>query len=167
MDHSHHTHIKKPGHSIKDFYPLFVVLTVVAVLAIISVAIFSLPIMTSFMAWFFIIFGGLKISKLKHFAIAYKEYDVVAKRSNAYAHAYPFVELAFGIAYLTQFYLSITNIIVIVVMLISAYGVYLKLKEKEEIPCACLGTVFKVPMTWVTLGEDLVMAGMALAMLLT
>ncbi len=55
---------------------------------------------------------------------------------------------------------------VFVVMLVGAYGVYLKLKEHEEIPCACLGTVFKVPMTWVTLGEDLLMAGMALMSLL-
>lgn len=52
------------------------------------------------------------------------------------------------------------------VMLIGAYGVYRKLRAHEEIPCACLGTVFKVPMTWVTLGEDLLMAGMALFLIL-
>jgi len=148
-------------HTIKDFYPLIGILAVVTVLTLGSVLIFSMSIMTSFMGWFFVVFGSLKISKLKDFAIAYREYDVVAMRSKAYAHFYPFLELSFGLAYLFQFYLNVTNVVVVVVMLISAYGVYLKLKKREEIPCACLGTVFKIPMTWVTLGEDLLMAVMA------
>ena len=149
------------NHSIKDFYPLIGIFVVVSLLTFVSGLVFSLPLMTSFMGWFFVVFGSLKILKLKDFAIAYREYDVVAMKSKAYAHVYPFLELAFGLAYLFQFYLTVTNVVVIVVMLVSAYGVYLKLKKKEEIPCACLGTVFKIPMTWVTLGEDLLMAVMA------
>jgi hypothetical protein len=49
---------------------------------------------------------------------------------------------------------------------IGAIGVYIKLLKKEEIPCACLGTVFKVPMIWVTLAEDLLMVAMAVIMLI-
>jgi hypothetical protein len=50
-------------------------------------------------------------------------------------------------------------------MSISAYGVWKVLKVKGEIQCACLGTVFKVPMTKVTLFENLFMAAMALYMI--
>ena len=93
-------------------------------------------------------------------------YDVLAKRSKVYAYLYPFIELGFGLSYLFMWQVEAISVAVVVIMLIGAYGVYLKLKEHEEIPCACLGTVFKVPMTWVTLGEDLLMAGMALMILL-
>jgi hypothetical protein len=50
-------------------------------------------------------------------------------------------------------------------MLISALGVANELRKKQTIMCACLGTVFKIPMTYVTLFEDLLMASMALYML--
>ena len=93
-------------------------------------------------------------------------YDVLAKRSKTYTYIYPFLELGFGLAYFFTWQIEVVSAVVVVIMLIGAYGVYLKLKEREEIPCACLGTVFKVPMTWVTLGEDLLMAGMALMILL-
>jgi hypothetical protein len=35
------------------------------------------------------------------------------------------------------------------------------LLRKSKIQCACLGTFFKLPMTQVTLFEDLLMVGMA------
>ncbi len=39
------------------------------------------------------------------------------------------------------------------------------LLQKRTIQCACLGTALKLPMTKVTLGEDLLMGLMALGML--
>ncbi|MCD8508323.1 MAG: hypothetical protein LRY42_02930 [Candidatus Pacebacteria bacterium] len=48
----------------------------------------------------------------------------------------------------------------------SAYGVWKKLQKKEEVPCACLGALFYVPMTYVTLVENLLMVIMALAMII-
>jgi hypothetical protein len=46
-------------------------------------------------------------------------------------------------------------------MLVSAAGVARELWKGREIMCACLGVVFKIPMTYVTLLEDLLMAAMA------
>ena len=51
-------------------------------------------------------------------------------------------------------------------MAISSIGVAIELSKKKEIMCACLGVVFKLPMTYVTLLEDLLMAAMALIMLI-
>ena len=51
-------------------------------------------------------------------------------------------------------------------MSVSTIGVVQKLRQKEEIPCACLGMVFKLPMTWVTLVEDVLMAVEALIMII-
>ncbi len=154
------------GHSVSDFYPLVGILAVVAVLTTISALAFNQDLMLAFMGWFFLVFGTLKTIRIKGFVEAYQMYDVVAKKNKAYAYTYPFLELGFGLAYLFAWQVKVVSAVVVVIMLIGAYGVYLKLKEHEEIPCACLGTVFKVPMTWVTLGEDLLMAGMALMILL-
>lgn len=122
--------------------------------------------MELFMGMFFILFGLLKASNLKNFVSAYRMYDILAMRSRAYAYAYPFIELALGALYVMALFPLLTNAITLVVMLVSAWGVYRKLASGEPIMCACLGAVFKVPMTWVTLGEDLLMAVMAGAMLL-
>ncbi|PCI30562.1 hypothetical protein COB52_01370 [Candidatus Kaiserbacteria bacterium] len=121
--------------------------------------------MQMFMGLFFLCFGFLKVIKLKAFAKAYSMYDVISSRIYVYGFIYPFIELTFAWLYLTGTYLSYTNIAVLVVMSISALGVYLKLRKGEEIMCACLGTVFKLPMTWVTLVEDVLMAAMAVMLL--
>jgi len=76
------------------------------------------------------------------------------------------VELALGVAYRLGFALMVTNIITLVVMLIGAVGVLKALLDKRRIRCACLGTALNLPMTKVTLVEDLTMAAMAAAMLL-
>jgi len=161
---------KTGGHTFKDFLPLVAMIAIVIILT----GIFSfirtpaswMPFMTYFYVCLLFVFGGLKLVRLKTFAIAYKEYDVIAIRSNFYAHFYPFLEIIFGIALLLNFVPLFTNWMVFIVMSISALGVYLKLRKGEEVPCACLGMVFKVPMTWVTLIEDLLMAAMALVMII-
>jgi hypothetical protein len=160
----HHT--SGSGHALKDFYPLIAMAGLVLVLTYASVVWFALAPMLAFMGWFFLVFGALKLIRLSGFVEAYREYDLVAMRSRSYAYVYPFLEVGFGIAYLLAWQVVLVSVAVLVVMLVGAAGVYLKLRAKEEIPCACLGTVFKVPMTWVTLGEDLLMAGMASLLLL-
>ena len=50
-------------------------------------------------------------------------------------------------------------------MAIGSIGVFQALREKKTIQCACLGTALKLPMTKVTLIEDVGMGVMALLML--
>ena len=51
-----------------------------------------------------------------------------------------------------------------VVMSVSSIGVIQSLLAKRTIRCACLGTVFNLPMSTVTLVEDTLMVAMAAAM---
>lgn len=159
----------KEKYTIKDFAPLIVIFSVIVLISLCFVLLggntwmFGMQI---FMGLFFVIFGGLKMMKLKAFAEAYSMYDVIAMKSKIYGFIYPFIEIFLGLAYLASWQLNYINYITLVVMLVSAWGVYIKLRKKEKIMCACLGTVFKVPMTWVTLIEDLLMAIMALAMII-
>lgn len=161
---------KVEGHTFKDFLPLVAMVALAVILAIVFGYLFGSPSwmtkMRHFMAGFFLVFGGLKLIRLKDFAIAYAEYDIIAMRSKFYAHVYPFIEFGLGLAYVLTWQQEIVNWVTFGVMMIGAFGVYLKLRKHEEVPCACLGMVFKVPMTWVTLVEDLAMAAMALAMII-
>jgi copper chaperone CopZ len=123
--------------------------------------------MSDFMAGFFLVFSFFKLLNLSGFVQAYRGYDLIAARSTAYAWAYPFIELALGVAYLVRWQPQITHWATLAVMLISAAGVLNALRTRQIIECACLGTVFKLPMSKVTLIEDLSMALMAALMLAT
>lgn len=122
-------------------------------------------IMRHFMAGFFIVFSFFKLLDLPGFVSAYSGYDLVARKIPAWGWSYPFVELALGIAYLLAWAPVITNTVTLVLMLVGAAGVLKALLNKRAIRCACLGTALNLPMTKVTLVEDLTMAAMAAVML--
>ena len=122
--------------------------------------------MRYFMAGFFLVFSFFKLLDINAFANAYAGYDLLAKRWRGWGLAYPFVELALGIAYLTHFNPQFTHWATIIVMGFSAIGVIKAVASKTKIQCACLGTVFKLPMSTVTIVEDVGMVVMAAAMLL-
>ena len=82
-----------------------------------------------------------------------------------YRYLYPFIELTLGVCYLTAFAPLATNLANCAVMSAGAVGVARALFRKNRIQCACLGTVFNLPMSKVTLVEDLLMAGMSAAMI--
>lgn len=123
------------------------------------------PMMRHFMAGFFLTFSFFKLLDPPGFVSAYRGYDLLAKRSQTYAYAYPYIELLLGVAYLLDAYPVPLNTVTLVLMLIGAAGVLRALLDKRAIRCACLGTALNLPMTKVTLIEDLTMAAMAAAML--
>lgn len=122
--------------------------------------------MRHFMAGFFLIFSFFKLLDVQAFATAYAGYDLIAARWRGWGVLYPFVELAFGLAYLTNFAPRFTNAAVVIVMGISAIGVIRAVMNKQRIRCACLGAVFNLPMSTVTIVEDVAMVAMAGWMLL-
>ncbi len=121
--------------------------------------------MNHFMAGFFLVFSFFKLLNLSAFADAYSSYDILAARWRPYGFVYPFIELALGAAYLTGFQPLATNAVTLVVMGVSTVGVVKSLLARRKIRCACLGSVFNLPMSYVTLTEDLLMVVMAAAML--
>lgn len=121
--------------------------------------------MNSFMAGFFLCFSYFKLINIKGFADSYNMYDIVAKRIKAWGFIYPFVELGLGIAYATNFSPLYTNIVTVAVMGISSIGVIESVANKKKIQCACLGAVFNLPMSTITIIEDLLMVVMAGVML--
>ncbi len=121
--------------------------------------------MSTFMAGFFLTFSFFKLLDIPGFASTYRMYDIVAKAMPGYGFVYPFIELALGIAYLSGWNPWITNAATLVVMGVSLIGVIQSVVNKRQIQCACLGAVFNLPMSTVTIFEDSLMMGMAGIML--
>ena len=137
----------------ESLYPLFLIvgfITGVTLLVAYATGDWSVePIMRHFMAGFFIVFSFFKLLDPPGFVSAYRGYDLIARKVPAWGWAYPFV----------------ANSVTLVVMLVGAAGVLKALLDKRAIRCACLGTALNLPMTKVTLVEDLTMAAMAAGML--
>ena len=121
--------------------------------------------MRYFMAGFFLVFSFFKLLNINAFADAYTGYDLLARRWRGWALVYPFVELALGMAYLAHLDGPLLNGLTVLVMGFSAIGVIQAVTSKRRIQCACLGAVFKLPMSTVTIVEDLGMVAMALWMI--
>ena len=161
-----HVEIKSEAQS---YYPLFLVFAFLIAVVTIATCTSSTPNITSwmgkFMSGFFLIFSFFKFLDLKGFASSYSSYDIITKRWFAFGYIYPFIELAFGICYLLFPMSIILNSAVAIVMSLSIVGVIESVMNKRQIKCACLGTVFNLPMGTITIIEDALMIGMSLAMI--
>lgn len=122
--------------------------------------------MPNFMAGFFWVFSFFKLLDLAGFASSYAMYDVIAKRFPIYGFIYPFIEAGLAAAYILAPSHAITSSITLIVMLVSLIGVVQAVLSRQKIKCACLGTGFNLPMSTVTIIEDVLMAGMAAWMLI-
>ena len=113
--------------------------------------------MRYFMAGFFLVFSFFKLLNLKGFAESYTMYDVIAKKIPIWGYIYAVIELSLGLAFLINFNPLITNWITFIIMSISIIGVLQSVLNKKKIQCACLGAVFNLPMSTVTIIEDALM----------
>jgi len=127
--------------------------------------------MTTYMGIFFIVFSTSKMLDWRGFVKAFSRYDLIAKNITLYAWTYPAIEFILGILYLTEILYSnqtiilVASLITLFVMGIGALGVTRNLLSKNQVKCACLGTKINVPLTKVTLMEDVIMSFMAIAII--
>jgi len=125
--------------------------------------------MPNFMAGFFLTFSFFKLLDLKGFAQSYSTYDIIAKRWSSWGFVYAFIELGLGIAYLLHIKPLLVNGVSFVIMSVSIIGVLQSVFNKRKIKCACLGVVFNLPMSTVTIIEDalmILMSGMLITQLI-
>lgn len=168
---THHNEIAEQTKSWFETYKpillIFLYITIVTVLAQFTNHHFDwMQWMQHFMAGFFLVFSFFKMLNLKGFAESYAMYDVVARRIPIWGYVYAFTELALGVAFLINFNPFITNLLTFIIMSISIIGVLQSVLNKRKIKCACLGAVFNLPMSTVTIIEDALMIVMSVIMLL-
>ena len=160
-DHQHW----KPKASLRGYLPLIVIVLVSLLSAVAGQWVHarwnSMAFMRQFMGVFLMIFAMFKLFDLRGFADGFQMYDLIAKRFRPYALVYPFIELALGLAYQANLYPMLTNLILLVMMVVGAAGVFYALHKGLDVACACLGTVLKVPLSTVAVVEDVGMSVMA------
>ena len=159
------------------FTPLIQVITLITILTILLQMYLPIPsstssIMTDFMGIFFIIFSLFKLINIKQFVISFQNYDYLSQKFKYYALLYPFIELIIGIIYLlyrdsakitVKFPLHFVNTLTAIIMSISSINIYnIVYVEKRNIQCACLGGNTQLPMTYISILENAVMAVMAI-----
>lgn len=157
--------------TIKKYSPILVILLMVTAFSLFNEAILKPTFLISnflntYMAVFFLVFSAFKLVNLTGFANSFSQYDPIAKRSKLYAYSYPFIELVLGLMFATSTLIMLANVVTIIVMGVGTVGVVSALRSKKTIVCACLGGFFNLPMSYVTLFENLTMIAMAFIMLL-
>ncbi len=153
---------------LKKYWPLaaLILIAALAATALSSITTFEhRPWMHFFMGFFLCQFAMLKLFHPSDFADGFQMYDLIAAKSRAYAYIYPLIELGLGLCYLGFIFPIATYIITILVLGTGAVGVIKALHKGLDLRCACMGTVLDVPLSTVTLTEDLGMVIMALFLL--
>ena len=157
------------GASLGDYWPLvsLIVLMLLAATALQfkgqneSLMVF----MHHFMGFFLIVYSMFKIFDLSGYADGFEMYDLLASRWRTYGYIYPFIELALGLAYLAFFWPIATYVATIAVFSFGALGVFNGLSKGLDMDCPCMGSVLSVPLSTVSLVENVGMTIMALIML--
>lgn len=121
--------------------------------------------MHGFMGFFLCSFAMLKLFNPVKFADGFEMYDIIGKRFRLYALFYPLIELILGLGYLAMVAPLAVYIATIIVMAAGAAGVINALQHGLNINCPCMGSVLNVPLSTVTLTEDIAMGLMAALML--
>ena len=151
---------------INQYYPLFLIggmITSVSFLTAFHSGIYELQyfqvkmFLHNFMTGFFLVFSFFKLLDVKAFAESFRMYDLLAAKWPVYGKVYPFIELALGVLCLINFQSQWVYIADIVIMGFGALGVIQSVIDKRKIRCACLGSVFNLPMSTVTIIENTLM----------
>ena len=147
--------------SLKTYLPVFLIFGYITIATLLVQFIHTkfdaMEWMSHFMAGFFLVFSFFKLLDLPAFAMSYSSYDILAKRWAGYGYLYPFIELGLGLSFLVPAFHFWSNLTTLVVMSISIIGVLQSVLNKRKIQCACLGAVFKLPMSSITIIEDALM----------
>ncbi|WP_147126319.1 MauE/DoxX family redox-associated membrane protein [Shimia ponticola] len=160
-------HVRQDGRGsrIADYWPL-IALVGVSAAAGGALAAQGMAWMPAFMGVFLCVFALLKIFDLQGFRRGFKMYDLLARRVPNYALVYPFIELGLGLAYLSGLAPQVTQWVTIAVFGFGTLGVLSALRRGLDIDCPCMGSILSVPLSTVTLTEDLSMVAMAAFMII-
>jgi len=116
------------------------------------------------MGTIFLVLGLLKLTDLRSFSNIFSKYDVVAKRVPVYGYLYPFLEIMIGLSLFVKDYRVPAYKTIIVLMTIGLFGIFGIMVSKGStlrLRCGCMGSLLHVPLSYVTISENLVMIAMS------
>lgn len=118
-----------------------------------------------FMAVFFITFAALKFIDIEGFALAYRDYDILASRIRPWGFALPFLEAFMGFWYLLSEAPNSLNLLVIVVAASAAYGALTEMRKKSRFSHTYFDGFVRLPMARAGFIENFMKLGLAILLL--
>ena len=116
----------------------------------------------NYMGIIYIVFGFLKLYDIDKFVNVFRKYDIIANKVEFWAWLYPFIEILLGISLLSNVFVNKTMKITLVLMIISIISVSISLLKNQNLRCGCLGTFFHIPLSYVTISENVAMLALSL-----
>jgi glutaredoxin len=154
----------------KSYRPVIALFAVTALMALAtSYAATGSVFTTSTLGWFIsfsmVILALLKLQNLEGFSTMFLNYDLLAKQWVPYSYIYPFAEALAGILMIAGAFYWISIPVALFIGTIGAVSVLKAVYiDKRDLKCACVGSNSNVPLGFISLTENLMMIGMALAM---
>ncbi len=153
-------------HTIKSYSSLFAVLCLTAGYMFLRYSYSSFYDVTSlfldFLTGYMLIIGAVGAYSGKKFELALKKYDSLAMRFWWYARAYPWTLLFFGVLLHIHTGILVVTPIVILVFSLQTYTITKLVRRKIPVPCASIGVVQKVPLSWVCIFQNILIIIVAL-----
>jgi copper chaperone CopZ len=152
------------SHDISKYLPLILLFLLSAGIPALNVFINHSDLqhwMHQFMGATLIALAYFKFLDLAKFAEAFSTYDPIAMKLYKYGYVYPFFELIAGISFVLSVQVQAMAVFVVLFLLPTTYGVIKALRQKRKFQCACLGTAFNLPLTKITIVENILMMTMS------
>ena len=149
---------------LSNFYSLLLIITIFSIIFTINYSYlyfyknkdFS-NLKNNIMGSILIVFGILKLYDIEKFMEIFQKYDIISKNIPIYSFAYPFIEIILGICYMYSFKLNKVKLLTNLLMFISIISVSLSIIKGQTLRCGCLGAFFHIPLSYVTLSENIIM----------
>jgi hypothetical protein len=110
----------------------------------------------------------LKLMDVSAFASSFLKYDLLSQRLPLYARLYPGLELLVALGFLSGQAPAATGILSLLLGIAGMISVYKAVFiDKLALNCACVGGNSRTPLGVVSFAENLMMAGMGGALLLS
>lgn len=110
-----------------------------------------------FLGFFSLTFGILKIINYKTYIESVLEYDFVAQRFKPYAYLFPIFEIIFGLLFIIHKEILYVEYFCILLFTLNIIVIANALEKKRDYSCACMGGLFNLPLSYVSLLESLTM----------
>lgn len=104
-----------------------------------------------------ILFGVLKLVNLHKFVEIFSKYDIISQRFKIYGYLFPFIEIITGILLIKGHKLQYIYNLINTLMIISIISVSISIVQGKELRCGCLGSFFHIPLSYVTIFENIYM----------
>jgi glutaredoxin len=156
----------------KTYRPVLAIFIISFVIALaIAMTTYGTPLSWRVIPWFvataMTILALQKLQDVEQFSTMFLGYDLLARRWVPYAYIYPYAEAVAGVLMLAGVALWLAAPLALFVGTIGAVSVIKAVYiDKRDLKCACTGGNDNVPLGFISLSENIAMAGMGTWMLI-